>query len=251
MMEQESRVKDNRPFSYTVLVIAVIAIVLIVMAAEQWRQRQIIKSINIRGLSFVEEGEILDLAAIPLDSLRVADLDLHDVKRRVERHPFVKLAAASHSGANKIDVRIDERIPSAYLITRGNELSFVDEEGTILDFRFTAQPFDLPLLTGFFRRGALDSLAIRQALKVVGHLRNGDNLLYRNISELRLEAGRTLTLITTDGGTPILCGDAGSCISKVEKFFSMWNDVKARALIPLLRYIDLRWDNQIVVKSRP
>ena len=113
--------------------------------------------------------------------------------------------------------------------------------------------FDLPVLAGLQstaefvagkptkNRGALDALNLLAMAKEI------DDDLYRNISEIRLDGGSDLLFYTAESGVPVIIGrsNVGSKLVKLDAFW--------RSVVPLqgaarLQYIDLRFEDQVVVR---
>lgn len=237
----------RRPSSLTVLVVSIVVLGFVVLMAGEWRANQLIHSVSVEGLTFVEEQEILELAAVPFDTLQRADLDLLDVKKRVQAHPFVKAASVMHKSAEELLIRIEERMPVAYVLARNNTIRFVDAGGVMLDYRFSRHALDIPLLSGFHESDEPDSLGLAFALAIVKALRESDEVLYRGVSELRLESDGSVTLVSADGAVPMYFGRDEALVEKVNKLCALWNTPQVRVSVPALTYIDLRWRDQVIL----
>lgn len=251
----KSLVVHNRPSvgkqsPYTVLFVCVALLGFLILLASQWRSRQTIKGAIVVGAVLLDEKEILDRAAIAVDSLRMAEVDLQEARERVAEMPFVKHAAVSMQAGEIVVITIEERIPVASILMENGAVQYVGADGVILPYRFTSHLLDLPFLAGFVHRGHVDTLQLMQGIGIITALEKEDKKLYKNISEITTRPGGGFVLRTTDGAVPIFFGDAEDIDRKVEKLRTYWNTQVFRGDIPDVRYIDLRWQNQVVIGSK-
>jgi cell division protein FtsQ len=102
-------------------------------------------------------------------------VDLAEVERNVERHPWVRSAHAARVWPDTIVVEVTEHRPAA-LLHDGGRLVLVDDGGIpFLPVRAGTVPMDLPHVTGIDRslgelHPDLPVLALRNALWLVGAL---------------------------------------------------------------------------------
>lgn len=198
----------------------------------------------------LDEKEILDRAAIAVDSLRMAEVDLQQARERVAELPFVRNAAVSMQAGEIVVITVEERVPVASILVENGAVQYVDAEGVILPYRFTSHLLDLPFLAGFVRGSAVDTLRLQQGLRIILALEAQDKKLYKNISEIATRPAGGFVLRTTDGAVPIFFGDAVDVERKISKLHTYWNTQVFRGDIPDVRYIDLRWQDQVVVGTK-
>lgn len=244
------RMRRGRALSLSLMIATVMVIVFLVVVAMQWRDNTIVRVVTVQGCTAIEAGEVLDLAAIPLDSLRFDDINFEDVEERVEQHPFVHSAALMSNGADELSLRIKERVPAAYLLDNEGALHFLDQAGEVLAYRFTSQTYDIPVLSGFDGPDGFDHGALESALALGLSLRLAGDHIYGGISEIRREDNGDLTLISVDGATPVLLGANGTDAAQVQKLTAWWRTPERRDSTVKFDYIDLRWNGQVVVKTR-
>jgi len=71
--------------------------------------------------------------------------------------------------------------------------------------------------------------------------------LYRRISEIRIERAREVVLYTAEYGVPVVFG-RGDVGIKLVKFDSFWREIVSHHGAHELAYIDLRFEDQVVVR---
>ncbi len=242
--------RSGRALSLSMMLAGVMVFVFLVVVAMQWRDAVRVHAVQVQGCSAIEAGEILDLADIPLDSLRFDQIDFDEVEQRVEQHPFVHSASLMSRGADELALRIRERVPAAYLVHRARGLHFIDDEGEILQHRFTSQSWDLPVLSGFEAEDGFNRAALDDALALGRRLRAAGDHVFAGISEIRRENNGNFTLICADGATPIYLGRNFADADQIGKLRAWWRTPERRDSTVKFDYIDLRWNGQLVVKKR-
>jgi hypothetical protein len=144
-------------------------------------------------------------------------------------------------------------MPAAALA--GEQLLFVDDEAVLLPHTLSARIFDIPILTGELPRGELvpgrpsSSPRLLDALALLSLSRQFDDALYRRISEVHIGEDGELTVYTAEAGVPVLFGH-GETPEKLAKFDAFWHACVEHRGASALDYIDLRFEDQVVVRWR-
>jgi cell division septal protein FtsQ len=113
--------------------------------------------------------------------------------------------------------------------------------------------FDLPVLTGvldgreFSPGKPIRNKDVLEALRVLSLARQVDDDVFRNISEICVASGKDFVFYTAEFGVPVILGREEIGIQLV-KFESFWKSVVARQGADRLQYIDLRFEDQVVVR---
>jgi cell division septal protein FtsQ len=144
-----------------------------------------------------------------------------------------------------------ERVPVAAVVTE--RILYLDAEGYVLPPVVSENIFDLPVLTGtlpqnlFVPGRQIGTQDVKEGLNVLITVLTIDDELSRRISEIHLEGGGNMTLYAAEYGVPILFGQ-GDVVPKIVKLASFWREVVSRRGAHGLQYIDLRFDDQVVVR---
>lgn len=237
------------------------AVIALVMVANRWATKEEMRSIRIEGRNILDSAEIMQHAAIP-DSVPLQKLDLVAIESRIAAHPFIFRAQIYRGENGTLVVEITERAPVAVTFI-GRSPVYIDSLGVPLPYRFSSAGFDLPVVAGIAREGAaadvpgdaggpaiLDSARTSEALGVLAALREYDDMLYRQISEVRREANGEYILLTADGAVPIRAGYPPDIAGRLRKLDLFLSTVLAARGADDAASIDLRWKGQVVVRWR-
>jgi len=113
--------------SWTVAYLIIAAIILgFILSLPVWR----LKSLEVKGNSFISAGKILSTAKIPVDE-NIFMVDLDEIKARFARIVQIKELRIKRKLPDKIVIQIIERKPFAVIMI-GSLPVLVDEEGYII-----------------------------------------------------------------------------------------------------------------------
>jgi cell division protein FtsQ len=227
-----------------------VATIASVVWANLWKSDLRIADVRVQGTLIVAEKEILALANINKDQ-KLYDVDLLAAQRRIRQNAFVKSVVVSREAPNRISISVQERTPIAAVVL--DNIRYLDAEGVVLPPAQSENIFDLPVLTGAFQNGEFGSgkqvekSDVREALEILVTAREFSDELYRRISEVHLEPGRDIILYTAECGVPVIFG-RGDVAMKLAKLDGFWKDVVPHHGAHELAYIDVRFEDQVVVR---
>lgn len=239
----------SRKLKFGFLGILVLAIGMIVLA-NLWKSDLKVKRVTIEGNRIVETAEIMQLIKVPKNS-QLEDVDLMAVRRDILNHHFIKEAVVERDLPATLRVSIQERVPLA--IINSTEILYLDDEGVVLPHSISKHLFDLPVLTGLPADSppkpgmTLKHPDIQEALRILASSKLVSKELYHLISEVRLRNGGDIVLYAAESGVPIIFG-RGNIADKLVRFVSFWERVARERGPETLQYIDLRFDDQVVVR---
>ncbi|HTX17270.1 MAG TPA: FtsQ-type POTRA domain-containing protein [Bacteroidota bacterium] len=222
----------------------------------EWKKHLTVGGIIVEGEHILTKDEIVKLSQISLKT-NMYDADLSGIAANVEKNHFVKSVAVTRDAPGIIRISVVERTPIALVVPPGGaELLSVDEEGYVLPHASSQSMFDLPVISG------VDSVAgipvgqrttqgdVLAAIEVLDVARKVSSELYHMISEVRIRSGHDMILYSADTGIPILFG-RGDAAKKLVTLDAFWKKFVAEQGAQEFRYIDVRFDGQVVVSSRP
>lgn len=246
----KSNRSESRRFASKVSfgIIVVGAMIALVAVANKWTAREELRSIIIEGNLVLDTTEVLKQAALS-DSVSVKSIDLEEVEERLIAHPFIAGAVAWEGGSGSLVLEVKERAPLAVTII-GDEPVYLDAQAVPLPYRFGIAAPDVPVLGGMETDGVLDSSKVMEAMEVANTLRNYNDLLYRQIAEIRRDDEGVYTLRLTDGGVPVIAGEPEDIAPRLPKLEAFLEQVVAHRGAGELRQIDLRWSGQVVVRPK-
>ncbi len=233
-----------------VLVGLILGIAGLVVWSNVWKKNLTISRVTVEGNRIVEANEILQLAQVKKGS-PMYDLDLASVQRDVASNFFIKDVMVERDLPSTIRVTVVERSPIV-MINR-SDILYLDQDGVVLPHSISKETFDLPILSGIgadvsLKTGStLSSTDVREALDILAAAKSVSREMYHLISEVRLRNGGDIVLYAAERGVPILFGH-GEVASKMVRLEKFWNEVVRERGAQNLQYIDLRYDDQVVVR---
>lgn len=239
----------NRKLKFGFLGLLFLAVGLVV-SANLWKSNLRVRRVTIEGNRIVETAEITQLIKVPKNA-QLQDVDLMTVRRDILSHHFIKDVVVERDLPATLKVTVKERIPLA--IINSSEILYLDEDGVVLPHSISKQLFDLPVLTGMPEGMALTPGTmikhpdIHEALQILADSKLVSKDLYHLISEVRLRNGGDIVLYAAEWGVPIIFG-RGEIASTLVRLEAFWNSTVRERGSDNLQYVDLRFDDQVVVR---
>ncbi len=138
----------------------------------------------------VDAQALTDLAAIPIGSSNLFDLDLRAVEARVLTNEWVKEVAIQKRFPQTVSIAVVYREPRALMQLESGQLAYVDADGKIFGrVNLMFQP-DLPILTGLARSALPEISQIKEALRVVALWENLNRKLKSQLNSLHWDEER-------------------------------------------------------------
>lgn len=218
--------------------------------ANVWKENRHINDVVVEGNKIVAVKDILALAKVPSGTL-LFELDIYAVEQRVTKNEFVRSVAVHRDIPNRVRITIEERIPVAAMVM--DKLYYLDVEGVVLPPATSQFIFDLPVITGVAQGSdctpgkRTKSKNVLAALELLATARDIDEEVYRNISEIHIDGDKDFVFYTAEFGIPVLLG-RDRIGQKLVKFEAFWKSVAAQQGAHLLQYVDLRFEDQVVVR---
>ncbi len=248
-------------WSFPVFILVLIGILALLGLSHVWRSGLKAREFVVAGNSILSEEEILNLAAIPRP-IGMFELDLMDIKRRIEKHAYVKEAIVSRDLPSRIRIHVRERSPVAILA--GPQPLLIGADLVLLPTTPSSEMYDLPIVTGWRSKTAIESRDeasgipthwtpsklhrdFRRALEIIEISKRIDEDLYQLLSEVRLLDDGDVILYSSDFGVPIVFG-RGDVARKLVYLHEFWEQVVAREGAGKLQSVDLRFEGQIVAR---
>ena len=208
-----------------------------------------IKKVVIKGTRLLSTDEILCNTNLrsPADILNV---NLAEVEKQIRRNPFVATVYVTRRFPAALEIEINERFPIAYV--SGTELVSVDSNGVILPLPKPGIMSDLPVITGIKnfteRPGKVATNdTLLHAIKILSYAKWIDKSLYHRFSEIHSDPRHGFLLYLTDYGFPIYLGWETS-FRKLQYLNALLPRLQKEKRLASLHYLDLRFENQVVVR---
>lgn len=230
----------------------ILGIVGLIVWSNVWKSNLTVSKVTVEGNRIVEVNEILQLAQVK-PGTPLYDLDLAAIRNNVVSNFFIKDAVVERDLPSTIRITVHERSPIA-IINRADIL-YIDEEGVILPHSISKETFDLPILSGLPSIVSLNvgttlrNDDVQEALTILLASKLVSKELYHLISEVHLRNGGDIVLYAAEWGVPIIMG-RGDIACKLVRLETFWNEVVRQRGSQALQYVDLRYEDQVVVRWR-
>lgn len=232
------------------MVLILVVTVGVALGANVWTRDLTVREIHTEGNRIVPSSEILALAAIPKNQ-RLFDVDLNQARKRIQANQFIRAVSVNRDVPDRISITVDERAPVAAI--PGETMLYIDADGVILPPAHSEYIFDLPVLTGALPLSEclpgkrVTSDVLREALQIVVTAQKISDDFYRLISEVHVDPGHSIELFTSESGVPVIFG-RGDVAGKMAKLEAFWKEFVSQRGAGELQYIDLRFEDQVVVR---
>lgn len=225
-----------------------VAYLVIFIMSFEWRDTLKIERVVVEGARILSAKQIVAKTEIYAQA-PLYGTDIYAVRAHLESDPMIKGVTVSRQLPGTLAIVVTEREPLAAL--SNDQILYVDAAGVLLPHVESTVQFDLPFISGIDSLGwakigrAMNQPDIYQAIDV---LENAQSLgIYHSISELNMNHGGDIVLNSTDGGVPVILG-RGNFPRKLEMLRSFWNNFVNQGNVDQMRYVDLRYEDQVVVK---
>ncbi|OAQ20141.1 cell division protein FtsQ/DivIB [Thermosulfurimonas dismutans] len=154
-----------------------------------------LKKVKISGLSHVKEAEVKELISVSIGE-NLFRIDLSDIKRRLEAHPWIKKVYLMRNLPHTLEIRVEEERPVAVTNLSG-KLYFLNERGEAFSPASEKDLLSYPIVS-FKDKNLLKEET--DFLRLLAWVRDKNFYLpcYENISQVYLARDRIL-LITKAG----------------------------------------------------
>lgn len=234
----------EREIKMWTLLIFIGFMLVLVFGAMNWRENRVVNKIIVKGNKVIPDEKITELADVKL-GVKISEINLAQIRRKVERHSFIKYAEVYTNLPDVLFIEVLERKPIAMTIY-GGRIYYIDLEGKIIPFDEVGRIFAVPLLSGInYKPVNLNSDTIGQIKKQFELIKNAiDEKVYDLISEVRFENGEFI-LFTSEGAVMVFLGGdkIGEKLILLREF---WTQVVPERGYPI--YIDLRYDEKLYAK---
>ena len=207
-----------------------------------------LKKIEVSSATRLTREEILGLAGVESgkDLLR---MNLKRMGEHILQNPWVETVRINRYFPDGISISITEREPVA--IVNMGFIYYLDKNAKVFKVLNQGDRLDYPVVTGFSEEYlSSDPKGTREALRATCELlkilREKGAFILADVSEIHYDTGYGFTMFTASGAIPVKIG-AGEFSAKVERFARIYRDLMVQR--PALQYIDLDYNDKIIVKK--
>ena len=228
-------------------------IILICFTAFKWADSKNIynvKKINIQGANFFDRS-IIEEKNEAIISSNILRSDLRNFKNKILELDHIVDCKVSREFPSTINIIIYEREPIALI--NSDELIILDAEGVCLPVEYC--DLSLPILTNFKTNPELYPKGFKTAsnnvmtsVQLMKYTKDNFSNIYDEISEFVFNEDSEYEVILKNGKTRIMLGinNLSTKMKYLNSFEMAFNGEKE---LTDYNYIDLRFDNQVIVKE--
>jgi cell division protein FtsQ len=216
-----------------------------------------VRSIRIDGCQHADPGRLEAIVRRNLPS-NILSLDLGDLRSLLESEPWVLRVEIRRILPETLKIHVVERVPSV-IAEIGGELHLLDNEGVLLDrYGPSYGKLDVPVISGLkgdsveeYREfKGENSARIKVGIEVLTELASGAPEWTRAISEIDLSDAQNVKVLLVDDTAEVYLG-TGDFLKKIQMFMTELSEYqKMKAEGQDIAVVDLRFDNQIVYRSK-
>jgi cell division protein FtsQ len=242
--------KRTKRWEHWLMLPLVAGMVVLTVLATEWRGTLTVQRVVVDGARVLSAQQIYALASIPMKTPLYA-LDLLGARQRVLTQPFIKSVRFHRQFPDVLRIRVTERTPIASL--NNGQMRFIDAQGVLLPFVSSMVKLDVPMISGVdgIQKAVpgepLSSAEVKTAIELLQTAQTIDSSMFHFISEINMNNGKDIILYSTDLGVPITLG-RGEIPKKLLMLQSFWNGFVKTASPEKLQSIDLRYEDQVVVR---
>ncbi len=240
--------KNNR--IYLTLFFVISCIITLIIYSNRWSGNITVTKISIKGNRILSKNEILSSLDNTIDQMKNKDIQLLKIKSEVETNPYIFKAFVMRKSLSEIIINVQERKPIAILVEPMGKLCFLDKNSVRLSYRISPYIVDMPLIRNSINDMSIDSEAIKGAIKILNNVNQDGNFSFaKYISNIVYNPiNRNYSCLISNNFCKILLGQAINIKEKVDLLRSFWNNKLTNINMATINYIDLRWNNRVIVK---
>ena len=241
--EPLGQVKSSRPWLILSLLLVVIAITVLSVISDEWRDNRSIKTVRVFGCSMLSKNVIADLVRDSVKYLQIKDIDISNLVKIVKQNSFVADVRFNPLFNGEFQVFITERVPVAVTVDMDGGLVFSDSYGSVFPFISDTVTFDYPVI-----RGVIGTERFISTAYLLNRILNENPEYSSIISEIMPGRGKeTFDIITSDYGYRIIIDSKSDLGEQLAKYYTFLSSSICGNEKIKIEYIDLRWEKRLVI----
>lgn len=247
-------------FSLTIIFIG-----LIVILSVNWRSDAVIDKIIVTGNYTISREDILNSARLKDSAVNSADINIDNIRNRIAGHKEVKKVFVSLELPSELKIDIIERRPVA-ILNGGSEILLIDDELEIFPFKNAVKMYDLPVISGVRTEIKPDPMKkyneedLRLALYLILNTYRESKATYNYISEVNLSEPDKIIVYMSEDSSPFYfprkINESISnkdyqelLVNKIDVFETYLKQSLDNHLQKNINYVDLRYENKVILNS--
>lgn len=205
-------------------------------------QKLVIEQVNISGCRGERQAEIQKLAEQLVLGKPLFWVDAEELRSRIEAKRWVRGLQIRKDPPDRLSLVVEERRPVLWLV-RSNGVFLVSDDGILLDRVNQANLSPIPVVVD---AASQTDQGLAQLVSAARALREKQQGFYERVTELRWSARGPVAYI--EGLSAPIYLSRRDVTKNVPNFQGLFVDrLSQRPDLARLRYIDLRWDDEVAV----
>ncbi len=209
-----------------------------------------IKKVEIKGNNYLNASAYIDFARINNEA-ELSQINLSNLKDRLEKHPYVKYADILPADSGIVIVTLHEKKFQAVVLLN-NEQYLVDESLRMCPLLPFTMNIDLPVVEnvkGLTLKNSSANKELKKALKIIYAAKVLDESLFDSISEVDMNFGKGIEIRFANDDYSLKLG-RGKEIRKIAYFEVLFRNLNKARSKGILDYVDLRFKDEICLGFR-
>ena len=242
--------RRSKFFGVVVFLLLIIGFGYLMITGSKASHKEVYNQIEITENTLLPAKEYLRYAGLS-DSTKYSDLNLLEVKTRIEKHPYLRKAEVEFDGVNKILVEVQEKEIKAALLQK-NELKLITGDLETLPLFPPTVIKDLPVISNLSLNGKNDynKKIMGFAFRIIDAISLSDMNVRKNLAEINLRKSGEAILTFTGLKFPVLFGKNDE-VRKALILKNIWQQLFDEEIInENTEYLDLRYKNKVFIGKR-
>ncbi len=208
--------------------------------------------IEIVGNRLVSNSKILNVCGFKGNENKAIEIDIDSLAARLMILKYTKGISITRRPPRLLNITVEEYEPVAFIYGKG--LNLIDGDGKLIPVPQSSLLWDLPFISGIQeplgRPGKQTTAAEAYlALEIVRYLEDENPLLAGLVSEINMSDKKLIEIFLVKGGTKIRVSRESFYkeLFVLKSYIANYLDWKQMTKI---EYIDLRFENQLIVKPK-
>ena len=227
-----------------IFIITISFFIILFFVANKWRFDLNVEKIEVDGNRLLPAENIIKQSGVKVNS-GLYDFDLKEIENNVHRISYVKNVIVQRELPSTLSIKIIEREPIA--IISAGALYYIDSEKKTMQYNYYKEILDLPVITGIKIDSSNTEPVLDTVISILKTLRKNYSDLYNQISEISVKNKNQIVIYSNNNCVPIYIGSE-DIMHKLENLNYFWKDFAIYENLKNIEFIDIRYNDQVVVK---
>jgi len=235
-------------FKHSVLLFGIVGVLLTLTFTLNRSEINKIYKIEITGNEYLPKEDYIKFAR--LGEVNNAELNISLIHDRLEKHPYINNVDVVIRERGIVKIQIYEITIDALLLKDGKQL-LLSSDAELIPFLSNTINMDVPIIVNYKEQkntrlfgSVTKDKNLMSALSIITTAQFVDEELYKKISSINLNYGKSISIDITNINFPIFFGKDNE-VKKTVYLSKILYHLKDKKIKNYLNYLDLRFDNLV------